>query len=700
MDSGEAEDSGGDAPKTKRTGEHQLVGRIIGGRFEVVRPIGRGRYTLMVAARDIQGEFPPVPGGAVSPGAGASQGAAETKRAGGEEQPLVALKLLPTVLAQNESFVRRFRHEVRGAAAIDHPNVVRTWAWGDQGQIFVVSEFVPGGSLRALMNSGQQLTPEQAAMVAVDVARGLDHLHKRGIIHRTIRPSNILFRADGRAVISDVGLGWLVEEAQGDDKLDYRFMAPEMASDSADSAADGRLDIYALALSLAEAVDGYIPMLGTDIGSTLTIRQDNDVTFDSTWGALAKPFARAAHRDPERRSTADTLEIALMAVGDQYQAIGAVQPVGVFNAPGKEPSLEDVQPTFGAVGSTTKDGESSEDSATELHRSPLVAADDTDSKGDAAGASESTPSPRPAEDGEDYEKPARRFSWVTVGVGARVIAAIAARLRQVVFAPSGEVPNLVGKDLQVAKLSAQENGWKLNAETLIRKEGTEVDEVVEQSPDAGADLGPGKTLKVTVSLGPPLVAFPAVIGVSEADAAAALKAAGFVVGTVTKQFDEEVAKGLVILTDAKVDNAGLAPKGVRVNLVVSDGPAPRKIPGGLVGQPQAAVIGALESVQLQATVSAETSATVAEGVVIKVDPAEGTELAKGTTVKIVVSSGKPPVAIPFVGGTSLILAQDALQKAGFKVGEVTGPTTGIVAGTDPAAGAQVKPGTTIRIVMQ
>lgn len=671
---------------------NELVGRIIGRRFEVVAPIGRGRNTLMLAAKDLE----------------APAGPAST----GGEPPMVALKLLPMALAGDESFVRRFRHEVRSAASIDHPNVARVHAWGDEGQLFVVSEFIPGGSVRALMNSGQRLSPPQAAVVAVDVARGLDHLHRRGLVHRTIRPSNILLRTDGRAVISDVGIGWLLEEHQGDEMLDYRYMAPEMAGGDEHSAAvDGKLDVYALALSLMEAVDGRIPLLGADIGTTMTYRGDNEVPMSRRWGAVGKPVAKAARRNPAERSSAGDLEIALMAVADQFVDVGAITPVGVFKVSGAEPPLSSLKPTFG----------------------PSVAAEQT-ALGDASGSADTAPTATPAaltetgaedeptpvvrrrrakveaddepkvaapaEDADDGDGPQTPRNWMTAVAAILVIGAIAAVLRLVVFAPSGEVPVLVGKDLQVAKLEAKENEWKLDAETLIRKDGTEVDEVVSQSPDPGVQLEPGQTLRITVSLGPELAPFPLVLGSSLADATKVLEEAGFKVGKTTRQFDEAIAKDAVILADAEVDSAGLLPKETKVGLVVSDGPAPRKVPGALVGATEDEVVAQIVSVQLKATIEKKSSDKVEAGRVISVSPAEGKEVARDSTVKVVVSSGKPPVAVPFLGGQPLILAQDALTKAGFKVGTVTGPPTGVVAGTVPAAAAMVAPGSTINIVMQ
>ena len=111
--------------------------------------------------------------------------------------------------------------------------------------------------------------------------------------------------------------------------------------DEHSAAVDGKLDVYALALSLMEAVDGRIPLLGADIGTTMTYRGDNEVPMSRRWGAVGKPVAKAARRNPAERSSAGDLEIALMAVADQFVDVGAITPVGVFKVSGAEPPLQE-----------------------------------------------------------------------------------------------------------------------------------------------------------------------------------------------------------------------------------------------------------------------------------------------------------------------------------------------------------------------
>lgn len=675
-------------------GAQDLVGRVIGGRFEIEALIGRGRQSMVMAARDLEGE--PLPDGTA---------------------PLVALKLLPNSLAEDAAFVRRFRHDVRAAAGVDHPNVVRVIAWGDEGQLFVVNEFIGGGSLRAVMNTGVTIQPVQAGQIALDVARGLDHLHRRGIVHRAIRPSNIMLRDDGRAVVADVGVSHLLEDAAGDANLDFRFMAPELARGKG---IDGKFDVYALGLSLVEAVTGEIPLLGADMGSTLNIRAEHTVPVGSDWGRMRRPLARAVHPSPARRSSADEFEIALMALSDQTGETPRVRPVGAFDIDGSEPPVDSVQPTFrkpppgirrrGATDAPPADTRTALTSTTPAATSGDAAEDDapppvvrrqfrTQDTAPAPEAATAATAPTPTESA-DTPPASRLRRWPTIAALAFLAIAIGLVLRLVVFAPPPKVPELVGEDIQVARLAAKQNGWKLNETELVRKDGTAKDEIVDQVPQPGVRLKNGATLRVAVSLGATLVPFPNVATQPLATAKAALKSAGFVTGDVRSQLDEKVAKGSVVLVDADIDSQGRLAKGSTVNLVVSAGPAPRKIPGGLRGKDVEDVIGALDSLQLGHKVARKSDPKVPLNAVLSAVPAEGTDVPRDSVVTLIVSSGPPPVAVPFMGGQPALNAQGLLEKVGLKLGPVTGPITGSIAGTEPQAGTLVPPGTAIRVVAQ
>ena len=167
---------------TSRIAEH--VGRVLGDRYRLIRPVGTGASAHVYVAEDV------------------------TLRR------RVAVKLLHPALADDEAFLKRFQAEARVVAALRHANIVRVYDWGeDAGAPYLVMELLEGGSLRSLLDAGHRLTPSQAAVVGADVARGLDYAHRRGLVHRDIKPANLLFDEEGRVCIADFGVARALAEA-------------------------------------------------------------------------------------------------------------------------------------------------------------------------------------------------------------------------------------------------------------------------------------------------------------------------------------------------------------------------------------------------------------------------------------------------------------------------------------------------------
>ena len=147
-------------------GEEQ-VGRVLGRRYRLVAPVGAGASAMVFVADDVV-----------------------LKRR-------VAVKLLHPSLADDPMFLKRFRAEAQAAAALNHPNIMAVYDWGeDDGTPFLVTEYLSGGSLRSMLDRNRLLTPSQALLVGLDAARGLDYAHRRGFVHRDIKPANLLFDDD------------------------------------------------------------------------------------------------------------------------------------------------------------------------------------------------------------------------------------------------------------------------------------------------------------------------------------------------------------------------------------------------------------------------------------------------------------------------------------------------------------------------
>jgi len=597
------------------------------------------------------------------------------RRAPKKPDPSLDLSAHLLVLADDEPFLRRFRTEARSAAALDDPHVLAVLEFGDAelpGRAvvpFVVTDVMEGGSLKSMLAAGHRLTPSQALVVGLDAARALDHAHRRGLVHRHVDPSCLLFDADGHARLGDFGLARAVGEVY-EDRAAGPYTAPEQADGER---VGGRSDVYSLALVMVEAVTGEVPAPA------------GDLELDADFGALRSVLERAGRRQPEERPDAEELEIALMAAAEDLPRPEPLPLVGTGLLAGAGPVVTSrTEPEVPAPLEQDADGPT------------VLSAVEEPVDGSDTGLADQVP-------GEGVPVDGRTGPVLVALVGLLVVLAGASVWWFALRTPTHAVPDLVGKQVATAASAARSSKWRLDQSTLVRQDGTRPGEVVAQSPKPGAQLAEGKTLRLTVSLGASLVVFPAdLAGQPQDQVTAALRDAGFKVGGTTTANDENVAKGDVVSATPAVapDAKGQVPRGTVVELVVSDGPAPRAVPPGLLGRPLAEVEAALKAVQLSAAPTLDYNPGVAPGSVISVDPPSGVEVPRGTAVKVVVSRGPAPVAVPNVAGKSVAEATSILGAAGFGVSSVRGDPALNVLGSEPAAGSMLQPGSSVVLVTQ
>lgn len=262
--------------------------------------------------------------------------------------------------------------------------------------------------------------------------------------------------------------------------------------------------------------------------------------------------------------------------------------------------------------------------------------------------------------------------------------------------PSHTLADYTSMSASVARAELESKGFKV-VDDGTYSETVAIDTVISQDPTAGTSLAEGKTVTLTVSLGPPPVPVPTDLAGKTIDqASAALTAAGLKLGVVTDAFDETVAKGIVLsLAEGVTPDM---PKGSAIGLVVSAGPKPRTIPD-IAGKPIAEVTPQLEALGLKVTRVDEYSDTVAENLVISSAPAAGQTAAKGSAVTVTVSKGRKPVTIPAsIVGKTISDASAQLTALGLVVSGVTGNPTKNVTGSTPAVGTQVKAGSAVALV--
>ena len=269
---------------------------MLGGRYRLVAPIGVGTSSRVFLAVDTQ------------------------------LRRRVAVKLLHEALAEDEAFLRRFRAEARAAGALNHPNIVAVFDWGedhsDAGVVpYLVTEFLGGGSLREMLDRTPTLTPSQTLLVGLDAARALAHAHLRGLVHRDVKPGNLLFDDEGRLRLADFGLARALAEASWTEPTGTavgtaRYASPEQALGRR---LDGRSDVYSLALVLVECLTGQVPFAADTTAATLALRTQGDLELGPELGGLRSVLERAGRLDPVERPEAAEFEIALMATAEEYE---------------------------------------------------------------------------------------------------------------------------------------------------------------------------------------------------------------------------------------------------------------------------------------------------------------------------------------------------------------------------------------------
>ncbi len=601
----------------------------------------------------------------------------------------VAVKVLHSSLVGDEAFVERFRSEARLVASLADPHVVAIYDWGVDGQAYLVTEYLGGGSLRSILASGRTLAPSQMLMVALEACRALDHAHRQGIVHRDVKPANLLFGQDARLRIADFGLADALTGATSRELFGgggvigtARYASPEQAEGRP---LDGRSDVYALALCMVEGVTGHLPFVADTIADTLAARMGRDVPIPDALGPLVPVVASAGTAEVENRPTARELGRLLLDVAGRMsrpEPLPLVGPGEVGAAPMPGEAEHGAPSVFVDPGPDTR------------AHSPVGSHPPVQSHASASG-----PHPR-----------RRRWRGVLV-VAVLLVGAVAGGsfLLSAGRTTTRAVPVLVDTSGSSARSLLVELGW-LVEERYDRRDGSLEGQVLSMQPPGGTRLEAGETVVLVVSLGPARLPVPDdLVGVSVEEAGSRLEAAGLTLGTVSSEKDEAMAAGLV-LSVVTVDET--VPQGSEVDLVVSGGPLPRVVPDGLAGMMPADVVAELIALRLAPTMGEEYDEWVAAGRVSRVEPVGGTRIQVNDDVRVVVSLGAEPRPVPSLQGLSLVAAEGRLAASGFRTvvveglseglaeGEVADRTQLVVESQTPPAGRREMPTTMVTLVVR
>jgi serine/threonine-protein kinase len=669
----------------------EQVGRVLGGRYRLLAPLGAGSSAEVYLADDVR------------------------------LRRQVAVKLLRTGLADDPSFLRRFRAEAQAAAALNHPHIVAVFDWSDEDDTpYLVTEYLSGGSLRSMLDAGHRLTQSQALVVGLEAAWALDHAHRQGFVHRDVKPANLLFGDDARLRIADFGLARAIAEAawtepQGAVLGTARYASPEQALGQS---VDGRSDIYALALVMVEAVTGAVPFVADTTVATLMARVGRRLEVPEALDPLRPVLELAAHPNPADRLDADRFGRALMGAAEHLTRpmplplVGAA-PIASASS-GRDatlagsavsPTVVSPSPNGSPVAPPPPAGDTDQTAVIPARPAGQPGAGhgppgDQGERDDTSPMASPTRAPRfafPSLPRLGTRWPSRRWLRPALVVLAAVLlGVIGAVIVQQSRVPSHTVPPaLIGSQQSQIAEHVGDFGWRIEIEER-RQDDTEAGEIMGTDPEPGSSLREGGTLTVLVSLGPTLVDVPQGLeGRIQAEAEAQLTAEGTeLVPEIVEEPSDEFAPGTVIRLEAVEERL---PKGSTVRVVVSSGPPPITIPD-LSGADLDDAINALETLGLEVRTEVDPEADGDDDEVVRTEPAANEQVAQGGTVTIFVA-GEELVEVPDLAGKSLDDARDELQDADLKVGDVFGQRRGEVGFTNPLPGQEVPSGTRVDLFM-
>lgn len=543
----------------------------------------------------------------------------------------VALKVMRADLAHDADFVARFRREARSAARLTHPNVVAVTDQGsDDDYVFLAMELVRGQTLRQLIRRDAPLPVRQALDMTEGILRALDAAHQAGLVHRDVKPENVLIGAHG-VKVADFGLARAVttDTLTGDSDVllgTAAYLSPEQVEFGR---ADERTDVYATGLLLFEMLTGQKAFPGDS---------PINVAYQHVHGTMPRP--------------SDTVPTVPAAVDALVLRATATDPEDRPNDAGA--MLQELERTRSRL------------TADDLDHAPVPlpsdAHDDHDTGPMAADSTQHFPPDRPP---VAPGRTRRRLPWIA-GVLV-VVLLVAGGLGAWAFTagPLGKVavPTVAGTKQGRAVGAIQDVGLHARVQQVF-SEKVARGVVVSASPHAGDETRKNSTVTLTVSKGPERYAVPSVAGRSEASAKAALKKSHLRVGTVSQAYDETVAKGKVVRADP--DGGTEQKPRAKVDLVVSKGRQPIEI-SDVTGRSKADAKQTLTDAGFTVKFGQpQHSDTVAKGDIISQDPADGTGH-KGDEITLVVSKGPVLVTVPKVIGMSSGEAKQKLEDLGFQV---------------------------------
>jgi beta-lactam-binding protein with PASTA domain/tRNA A-37 threonylcarbamoyl transferase component Bud32 len=583
------------------------VANVFSNRYEIQRGIARGGMAQVYLARDQLLDRP------------------------------VAIKVLFPEFARDPSFVERFRREAQAAANLNHPNIVGIYDWGqERGTYFIVMEYVEGRSLRDVIRADGALPPAQAAEIGAEIAGALAFAHRNGVVHRDVKPGNVLLTAAGRVKVTDFGIARATQGSPGDALTltgavmgTATYFSPEQAQGLP---VDGRSDVYSLGVVLFEMLTGEPPF-----------RADNAVAMATAHVREEAPRARDLEPDVPHDLDEIVTGAMIKDVDARYQSADDLRDDLVRFGRGRPPAALPVTAALAEV---------------------PTGAGATAGRTEAMPAAETVPAGGPPGD-DFYPRPRRRWGTIIAGVvGLTLLAAaiifllVSSGDRNGASAARIDVPNVVGQDFDAAKALLEGEGFEVRRVDETSAEAANL--VLRQEPPEGRKLEEGGTVRLFVSeaeveVPDNLVGQQCLVGIQE------LQRIGLA-GSCQDEDSDEPA-GTVLRTDPPAGTP--VAKGGNVTLVQArqpDIPVP-----DVANQPAAAAKELLEQSGFVVTTANEPSVDVPAGWATRTDPPAATPLKRGDALTMFISTGPERVEVPDVRNLTQEEAQNQLIIRAFNV---------------------------------
>lgn len=572
----------------------------------------------------------------------------------------VAIKTMLPQYAADPTFAARFRQEAQAAANLSSPYIVNIYDWGRDGDTyFIVMEYIRGIDLKSAIKQRGMINERKAAEIGMQICSALSVAHDYDIIHRDIKPQNIMIQPDGNAKVMDFGIA-----RAGNSNLTQtnsvlgtaHYVSPEQARGHQLGA---QSDLYSLGIVLYECVTGHLPFDGPDAVS-VTMKQvteqplppsDLNPNLDPTLEAV---ILHALEKDPDDR---------FASAADMRDALSnwlAGRPVVLTSS---NPEQDDIVMHPGAavteyIPNTPK---------TQVMPTPVV--------NEAEQARQMT-SLYDNDEATEKEKRKRPRTAIIIGIAIILLAGVITGLALNIFGGGGTatVPDVVNSTRSKATTTIQSAGFEVGDITEVSSDTVTAGLVISQSPEGGSTAAKGSKIDLTISSGPENqeVAIPNIVGMTESEAQAALADAGLKYRAGTAEYSDTVPEGQVISQSPEAQSE--VKQGTEVVYILSKGAQSTSVPD-VTGMSYSEAITTLNNAgfEVDIPVDHEYSDTVGKGLVIRYSPTSG--VPNKDTVTIVVSDGPDTASqqtdVPDVTGLDEESAISTISSAGFTIKEVT-----------------------------